>query len=231
MSRVSDILAVVEDEATRAEIRTVAQAMAEIVHASVTPLRASDEDMAKRSAAILAEVADPEVRLAVLAANAVGAGACWPVVSAARKPVVLVPRNLQTRTGVISRVLLPLDGTPEAAAAVSEATALFADAGVDLLVLHVFDESTVPRFWDQPAHALPAWSAEFLARHVPHVEARLTVRSGEPGDQVIGVAEEEKADLIALGWSRNPDPGRARTVHQSVRDARVPVLLLPTDQV
>lgn len=227
----SDILAVVEDEASQVEIVAVAGAMAEILHASVTPLRATDPDLAKRTSAILAEVADPEVGLAVLAANPPGDGACWPVVTGARKPVVLAPRHPRGRTGVISRVLLPLDGTPEATAAVYEATELFAEAGVDLLVLHVFDESTVPRFWDQPAHALPAWSAEFLARHVPHVEARLTVRSGKPGDHVIGVAEEEKADLIALGWSQNPDPERARTVRQAVRDARVPVLLLPTDQL
>lgn len=227
----SDVLAVVEDEARQGEIRKVAEAMAEILHASVTPVRATDADMAMRTSAILARVANPEVRLAVLAANAFGSGACWPVVSGARKPVVLVPRHPQARTGVISRVLLPLDGTPEAAAAVSEATELFAEAGVDLLVLHVFDESTVPRFWDQPAHALPAWSTEFLARHVPHAGARLTVRSGQPGDHVIGVAEEEQADLIALGWSQNLDPGRAHTVRQCVRDARVPVLLLPTDQV
>jgi len=33
--------------------------------------------------------------------------------------------------------------------------------------------------------------------------------------------------MIALGWSRHLDPGRSRTVRRTVRDAVVPVMLVP----
>lgn len=229
MSPVSEVLAVVEDETTQAEIVEVAKAIATVLHASVTPMRLTDANPTTRPAAILARLASPDVRLAVLPSDAERDGTCWSVAGQAHKPVVLVSERARAHTGPISRVLLPLDGTPEAAAAADAVTELLADAGVDLVVLHVFDASTVPPFWDQPAHALSAWGDEFLARNVRRTGARLTVRSGSPEDQVVAVAEEEQAQLIALGWSQKLSPGRARTVRNSVRDAPVPVLLLPID--
>jgi hypothetical protein len=124
-------------------------------------------------------------------------------------------------------VLVPLDGTPEAAAAVAQTVGLFAGAGVDVVVLHVFDASTVPRFWDQAAHARRAWEEEFMTRFCAQPGARLELRSGAAGQQVVDVAATEGVDLITLGWSQRLDPGRAQTVRRTVLEAAVPVMLVP----
>jgi nucleotide-binding universal stress UspA family protein len=128
---------------------------------------------------------------------------------------------------MISRALVPLNGAPTAAAAVNETVRLLADAGVDLVVLHVFDARTVPKFWDQPAHAERAWQDEFLARHCDHPGVRLQLRSGVPGEHILDVAATEQVDLIALGWSRQLGGAHAQTLRQTLRDARVPVLVVP----
>jgi nucleotide-binding universal stress UspA family protein len=143
------------------------------------------------------------------------------------RPVVLVPAAARGRRPEIRRVLLPLDGTAESAAAVAGAVEQFAGAGVDLVVLHVFDAETVPRFWDQAAHAGRAWAEEFLARYCAQPGVRLELRTGVAGEHVLDVAEAERADMIAFGWSQQLDPGRARTIRRAVLDAVVPVMLVP----
>jgi len=55
------------------------------------------------------------------------------------KPVVLVPAGARRLPRRIRRVLLPLDGTAQSAAAVAEAAERFARGGAELVVLHVFD--------------------------------------------------------------------------------------------
>ena len=128
---------------------------------------------------------------------------------------------------MIGRALIPLNGSAESAAAISETIRLLAHAGVDLVVLHVFDATTVPKFWDQPAHAEQAWQDEFLARYCDQPGVRLQVRSGVPGEHVLDVATAEQVDLIALGWSQQIDEARAQTLRQTLRDAQVPVLVVP----
>ena len=125
-------------------------------------------------------------------------------------------RVLDLRTGVLARTGQGPDAAEQ-----------FARAGVDLVALHVFDAETVPRFWDQAAHARRAWAEEFLARYCAQPGARLELRTGVAGERVLDVAEAEGADMIALGWSQQLDPGRARTVRRAVLDAVVPVMLVP----
>jgi hypothetical protein len=96
-----------------------------------------------------------------------------------------------------------------------------------VVVLHVFDASTVPRFWDQAAHARRAWEEEFMTRFCAQPGARLELRSGAAGQQVVDVAATEGVDLITLGWSQRLDPGRAQTVRRTVLEAAVPVMLVP----
>lgn len=151
---------------------------------------------------------------------------CWPVLQRARKPVVLVPPAYRDARA-IGRALIPLDGTPEAAAAVAETVALLGGAGVDLVVLHVFRAETVPRFWDHPGHADVVWRDEFLARNLDLPGVRLQVRSGTPGEHVLDVAAAEQVDLIALGWSQHLDEGRALTLRDTVGRSPVPVLIVP----
>ena len=131
---------------------------------------------------------------------------------------------------LIGRALIPLDGTPESATAVAKTIRLLAHAGVDLVVLHVFDATTVPKFWDQPGHAAQVWQNEFLARYCDQPGARIRLRSGVLGEHVVDVvdvAATEHVDLIALGWSRRLYEDRAHTIRRTLHDADVPVLVVP----
>ena len=221
----SEVLAVLAD-GNEEQITQVAAAVAALMRAELRPFR-QDIGAAPgcRADAVLEALGGPGVSAAVLAAETDEAAACWRVVQRADKPVVLVPPGARP-TGTISRALVPLDGTGRSAAAVADLVGLLAGAGVDIVVLHVFDATTVPMFWDQAAHAGQAWSAQFLERHVP-TGARLELRTGTPGEHVVSVADAERTDLIALGWSRHLGPGRALTVRRSVVEAGRPVLLVP----
>jgi hypothetical protein len=80
------------------------------------------------------------------------------------KPIVLVPAEARDQPPRIRRILLPLDGTIRSASAVAGTAEQLARSGAELVVLHVFDAQTVPKFWNQHAHAGQAWEQEFLAR-------------------------------------------------------------------
>ncbi|WAX57657.1 universal stress protein [Jatrophihabitans cynanchi] len=210
-----------------APVVEVGSALAEVLRADLRTLSATRGQLAAhRASEVLAELDTVDVVAAVLAAGPDEDAVCWRVVRRARKPVVLVPPDLGRPVAAVSRVLVPLDGTPASAEAVADLVALLAGAGVDIVVLHVFDATTAPMFWDQAAHTQQAWSAQFLSRHAP-AGGRLELRSGTPGELVGSVAEAEQADLIALGWSQHLEPGRALTVRRSVLEAGRPVLLVP----
>ena len=210
-------------------VLVVAQSLAGVLGAAVRRLapvagRTPAEPEPDR---VLAELAEPGTAIAVLPTTTL-AGLAWPVLRLARKPVVVVPATPVTaRHWQLGRALIPLDGTAESAAAVAETVELLSRAGVDLLVLHVFDAGTVPRFWDHPGHADEVWQNEFLARYCDRPGVRMQWRSGTPGEHVLDVASAEHVDLIALGWSQRLDAGHARTVRRTVEQSPVPVLLLP----
>ena len=143
------------------------------------------------------------------------------------KPVVLVPAGARDQPPRIRRVLLPLDGTTGSASAIADTAERLARSGAELVVLHVFDARTVPKFWDQHAHAGQAWGQEFLARYCALPRARLELRSGAAAEHVVKVAGAEQADMIALAWSQRLEPGRALVVRRAVLDAGVPVMLVP----
>jgi nucleotide-binding universal stress UspA family protein len=218
----TDIIAVAPGSPDR--VGLVATALADALGCPLRTLPPVDQ---VTDEVILEAMADPSCRLAVLPTTADAAGTMWRVLTRASKPVVLVPPSIGRPDGrSISRVLLPLDGSAEAAHAVEWSVQLLASSGVDLVVLHVFDEARSPQFWDQTAHAHQAWATEFLARHAP-LGARLEVRVGVPGEQIVDVARTQDADLIALAWSQRLDAGRAATVRDAVLHAGVPILLVP----
>ncbi|MFJ4654481.1 universal stress protein [Nocardia sp. NPDC088792] len=206
------------------ESRAVARALADITEASVRaePANRSDDEY-------LRALTEPDVLLGVIALE----GAGLRIAQRAQKPLVLVPEQA-CPSGAIKRVLVPLDGTDESAHAVAETVQLFRAAGTEIVVLHVFDSSTVPAYWDQAAHARAAWEDEFLARyctpHLPGPAPTLTLRSGAPGESVVEVADDQM-DLVILGWSQRPEPGRAQTVRKIVEETSVPVMLIPTSIV
>ena len=224
----STVLAVLEPGAGRQPVADAAAAIAAVMSASVRCIDlAGVAGPARKVDRVLTELGEATSVLGVLSGAASLQQLGWPVLQRARKPVVLVPPATRLVSQMISRALIPLDGTLESAAAVAGTIRLLAGAGVDLVALHVFDATTVPKFWDQPAHAEQAWQSEFLARYCDHPGVRLQLRSGVPGEHVLDVAATEQVDLIALGWSRQLDETRAQTLRQTLHEARVPVLVVP----
>ena len=223
-----DILAFTESAEDTEAVQGITAALARTLHlkSEQRELPSGTDDV---SAAVLLSIDDPAVQLAVLPYCAGDlARKITGVIMNCPKPVVLMPIGRgATSPGMISRVLVPLDGTHESAGTMAETIALFAASGTDIVVLHVFDETTVPKFWDQPAHARKSWDEEFLARYCNQPDARLELRTGRPGESIPDVAATEHADLIALGWAQNLSAGRASTVRTTLSRASTPILLLP----
>jgi hypothetical protein len=224
----TQVIAVLRAGQAQTPVIAIAEAVAEIARAQVRQVVPAVNLSAERVAGeVLRELHSPGTVLAVLSAEDRMEPVWRRVAQRSAKPVVLVPAAAAREQRKIRRVLLPLDGTAESAAAIAGTVEQLAQAGVELVVLHVFDAETVPRFWDQAAHARKAWGQEFLARYCAQPGTRLEIRTGAAREHVLDVAAAVAADMIALGWSQQLDPGRARTVQRIVHEAVVPVLLVP----
>jgi Universal stress protein family len=223
----AEVLAVVGHGDERPVIQT-AELLARLAGGQVRQLRlAADLSPARAARQVMRALHEPGTVTGVLAGDERSRPLWQPVAQRSAKPVVLVPAGARQLPRRIRRVLLPLDGTARSAAAVAETAERFARGGAELVVLHVFDAETAPKFWNQHAHAGQAWEQEFLARYCALPQARLELRSGAAAEHVVKVAGAEQADVIALAWSQRLEPGRAAAVRRTILDAEVPVMLVP----
>jgi nucleotide-binding universal stress UspA family protein len=151
------------------------------------------------------------------------------VVASVEKPVAVVAPDAAVPER-IRRVLLPLEGTPSTSLAPVRVLELCHEADLDVVVLHVHNEASLPLFTDQPQHETETWTREFLARYCPRGLSSVStaLRVGNPEEAVFGVAEEESVDLIALGWNQRLAPGRAEVVRAVLERGTLPILLIPT---
>jgi nucleotide-binding universal stress UspA family protein len=224
----TDVLAVVSEDEDPTLVAEVSAAIAEVVGAGVTTLELPHGTERPAGAqAVVDRLGEPGNAVATLRAGADSEALSWTVLQQVSKPVVLVPPEDRFRSHPIGRALVPLDGSRESAAAVARTVQLLTRAGVDVIVLHVFQPGSVPPFWDHPTHAAVTWQAEFLARNCAQRGVRMELRNGAPDENVVDVARSENVDLIALGWSQKVSEGRAPTVRSVVADAPVPVMLVP----
>jgi nucleotide-binding universal stress UspA family protein len=148
------------------------------------------------------------------------------VLDAVDKPVLVVPPEAppveRFRTALVA-----MEGTPAKARAIKSAVELAAGADLELIVVHVDDESSIPSFSDQLAHEADAYATEFLARYAPGApRARLELRVGSPAEEIIAASTSLAADVIALGWPQSPEPGRGRVAREVLDRSHVPVLLV-----
>ena len=108
---------------------------------------------------------------------------------------------------------MPLNGGELSASTLAQTLMLAAHRKLEVIVLHVHDEGSIPLFSDQRQHELESWADEFLRRHCLNPElVRLETRIGTPSENVLQVADDTSADLIALGWSQDLGPGRAAVI-------------------
>jgi len=172
-----------------------------------------------------------EVRAAVIGARSTPSGR-RPVGSTVRhvlertlKPVVVVPPEV-VAPRPFHRLLLPLEGTELSSRPVLERLWPLLAPEVELIVLHVFTDTTLPTMLDQPGYDMELLGGEFLARHFPHTDT-IELRPGPVGKRVAEVSAECGADVVVLSWSQDSTAGRARVVREVLGTSTLPVLLLP----
>jgi nucleotide-binding universal stress UspA family protein len=155
-------------------------------------------------------------------------GTAFKVMQALPKPLAIVPPDAPA-PGRLRRVLVPLEGTVSSSIAPQSVIELAHAAKLEVVILHVLDEESLPAFTDQPQHEGAAWREEFLARWCPcgvtnlRIESRVGVRE----EQVLRAADEDDVDIVALGWSQQLGAGRAQVVRAALERGRVPILLIP----
>jgi nucleotide-binding universal stress UspA family protein len=176
---------------------------------------------------------EPDVVALVVGARSTPAGrrpagnTALAVATSLDKPVVVVPPD--GRTGPLRRVLVPLEAAETPSLAPRTIVALAQGTELEVLVLHVHDEESLPAFTDQPQHETAAWAREFLRRYCPWGigTVGLETRVGRAEELVPRVAEETDADIVALAWAQELAPDRAAVVASVLGRGRVPVMLFP----
>ena len=143
-------------------------------------------------------------------------------------PVLVVPPE-STIAGDIHRALIAMKGTRANARMLTRAVELATAAEVDLIIIHVDDEGSIPSFSDQVQHETDAYAQEFLARFVPGAPAaRLELRIGDPAEEILHALESIHPDVIVVGRRRDPDPGHGEVVREMLERSHLPVLLVAT---
>ncbi|HVN50805.1 MAG TPA: universal stress protein [Acidimicrobiales bacterium] len=243
------VIAAIDDSAAAAPVLGAAVALGHLLDARVEALHVADDGgqgarafaehlgvpfrrvTGEPLARILAEVAHPSVvAIAVgtrrrLKERGVGHLA-QAVVNTVDKPVLVVPPGASVADR-FRTALIAMEGTPEKALAVKTVVELAAGADVELVVVHVDDEASIPSFSDQVAHETEAYAQEFLARYVPGApRARFEPRVGHPAEEIVAATADVGAEVIALGWRQSPRPDRALVAREVLERSQVPVLLV-----
>jgi len=138
-----------------------------------------------------------------------------------------------------TKMLVPQDGTPTAAAAMTQVFRLakLMKAEVDVLSIGIVGPRPTeagamppPRYVDHARYDWPAWALEFkerfLAEKPPEVKMRLSEREGDPAEVMVNFAAEREDDFIALGWHGHLEEERAAIVKKLLQIVDRPVLLI-----
>lgn len=247
----SRIIAAVDDSAAAHPVVAAAHLLAPVFGADVEGVHVTDvEGRTAASAAASFGIrfrtvpGDPLARLVALASDddvvgfAIGqrskvAGAATGhlalgLVDSVDKPVLVVPPRAVIPAR-FRRVLIAMEGLPGRTRDLKRAIALASGAELELIVVHVDDESSVPSFSDQVQYETEAYAEEFLARYAPGApDMRLELRIGSPVDQILATCAVEQPDVVAMGWPHADGPRRGDVVRAVLERSPVPVLLVAT---
>ena len=147
------------------------------------------------------------------------------VLERARKPVAVVPANVAP-SRELRRFLVPLEGSEASSRPILETLFPLLATEVEVVVLHVFTDTTLPRMLDRPERDLELLGREFLAHHCPPA-TRVELLPGPVATRVSEVSEAHGADMVVLSWSQDSSEGRAQVVREVLGASALPVLLLP----
>ncbi|MGA8296695.1 MAG: universal stress protein [Acidimicrobiales bacterium] len=218
-----------------------------VLHVRSDPRQSSEtpESLARRSGvafellegkvdqALLSGIENPDVVAVVIGARATPGGrrpvghTAQFILEHADKPIVVVPPDTAAPPA-LRRLLVPLEGTEQSSRPILQGLWPLLVADVELVVLHVFTDLTLPAMLDRPRYDLEILGREFLHRHFRRGRGiDIELRPGPVASRVIEVSRERGADLIVLSWSRSSAPGTARVIREVISTATLPVLLLP----
>lgn len=145
------------------------------------------------------------------------------------KPILVVPPDAEPPEH-LHTVVIAMEASPHKARSLKGAVDVAANADLELVVVHVDDEDSIPSFSDQVAHETDSYAEEFLARYLHGApKARLELRIGVPADEIIAAADAAMADVLAIGWPQSRDEQRGAVAREVLDRSRIPVLLIALD--
>jgi nucleotide-binding universal stress UspA family protein len=249
----SKIIAAIDNSLAARPVVLMAKALGEVLGASVEALHVSDDDgeTARASADSLgvdffrcagdpldcicaAAAADDVVAVAIGArqepvGHRVGHLA-RQLADAIDKPVLVVPPESEPPPH-LHNVLIAMEGTPARARELKTAVDVAAGADLDLTVVHVDDETSIPSFSDQVAHETDSYAHEFLARYLHGApRAHLELRIGSPVEEIIDLTDASMPDLLAIGWPQSAGDDHGAIARAILDRSHVPVLLVALER-
>lgn len=148
------------------------------------------------------------------------------VADATDKPVLVVPPDAKPPER-LHTVVIAMEGSPHKARSLKAAVTVAAAADLDIVVVHVDDEDSIPSFSDQVAHETDSYAKEFLARYLHGApSARLELRIGVPADEILAATESAAADVLAIGWPQSAEADRGLVARELLDRSQVSVLLV-----
>jgi nucleotide-binding universal stress UspA family protein len=152
-------------------------------------------------------------------------------------PMLVVRAGTRPIEG-LRRLVVPLEGSPSASAAMQHADDAFCARGREIVMLHVVTSDAplepgslpAPRIVDQEHYEWAAWQEEFTMRFSQCVEGgrhRVCVRVGDPAETIVREVRDLDAELVVISWRGSLAEDRAPVVRALREDAPCPVYLVP----
>ena len=152
-------------------------------------------------------------------------------------PLFLVRPGMRPLAG-LRRLVVPLEGSPSASAAMKHADDALCRRGREIVMLHVVtgdrpaEEGSfpAPRIVDQEHYEWSAWQEEFTMRFSQCPEGgrhRVSVRVGDPAKTIVKESVSLQAELIVLSWRGSFEEGHGAVVKDLLATAPCPLLIVP----
>jgi nucleotide-binding universal stress UspA family protein len=152
-------------------------------------------------------------------------------------PMLIVRPGMRPVEGM-RRLVVPLEGSPSASAAMQHADDAFCARGREIVMLHIVTSESpaepgslpAPRIVDQEHYEWTAWQEEFTMRFSQCVEGgrhRVCVRVGDPAEAILRETRELEAELVVISWRGSLAEERAPVVRALLEASRCPVYLVP----
>lgn len=234
------VVAAVDRSPVTELVRSTAHAIADVLDLEVEEIASEvgdDADPARdEAAAVCAALAGDDVVVGVLGARRLRSRhqplghVAAAAITNAEIPLVVVPPDAQPLrpTGQLT-LLAPLDGTASTERAIRAAVTDVIGALGDLIVLHVFDETSVPMFVTS-AEDRRILAEEWAHRHGAGSVEPAELRLGRPAETVLDMVGRAQPDGLVLGWHRRLDDGHGEVVRRAIAEAGVPIILIPVDE-